>query len=169
MATNELPLPVDDSTEESAASSSPTHFGESIEEDSEEGETDEPSTAAAATLPAASSVDDFKYTWRIDLAKSESYWPGWFQDLSNKFLSTYVPKLLLLASIDGLDRTLTVGQMQGKFQLRVLSRCGHAVHEDRPHEVAEVIATYMQRNKMATACAETTAGQLPLDLVVRST
>lgn len=40
-----------------------------------------------------------------------------------------IPKLLLLASIDGLDRALTVGQMQGKFQLQVLARCGHAVHE----------------------------------------
>lgn len=46
-----------------------------------------------------------------------------------KFLELPVPKLLLLASIDGLDRALTVGQMQGKFQLQVLARCGHAVHE----------------------------------------
>lgn len=65
-----------------------------------------------------------------------------------------VPKLLILASIDGLDRTLTVGQMQGKFQLQVLARCGHAVHEDRPHEVAEVIAAYMIRNKFTDATAD---------------
>lgn len=52
--------------------------------------------------------------WRIDLAKSEKFWTGWFQGLSQKFLDLRVPKLLLLASIDGLDRTLTVGQMQGK-------------------------------------------------------
>lgn len=160
MATNELPLAVDDAAAD--APPCPGRFGESIEEDGEEAETDEPPAAAA---PPA---DDHKYTWRIDLAKSEPFWAGWFQDLSNKFLAVYVPKLLLLASIDGLDRTLTVGQMQGKFQMRVLSRCGHAVHEDRPDEVAEVIATYMQRNKMAQACAETTA-DLPLDLVVRPT
>lgn len=87
--------------------------------------------------------------WRIDLSKSEVYWSGWFENLSQKFLDLRVPKLLLLASIDGLDRALTVGQMQGKFQLQVLARCGHAVHEDRPHEVAEVIAAYMIRNKFA--------------------
>lgn len=90
-----------------------------------------------------------RYAWRIDLSKSEKYWSGWFENLSQKFLDLRVPKLLLLASIDGLDRTLTVGQMQGKFQLQVLARCGHAVHEDRPHEVAEVIASYMIRNKFA--------------------
>lgn len=90
-----------------------------------------------------------RYTWRIDLAKTEKFWTGWFEGLSQKFLDLRVPKLLLLASIDGLDRTLTVGQMQGKFQMQVLARCGHAVHEDRPHEVAEVIAAYMVRNKFA--------------------
>lgn len=94
-----------------------------------------------------------RYAWRIDLSKSETYWPGWFENLSQKFLDLRVPKLLLLASIDGLDRTLTVGQMQGKFQLQVLARCGHAVHEDRPHEVAEVIASYMIRNKFAEPAA----------------
>lgn len=55
-----------------------------------------------------------RYTWRIDLAKSEEFWSGWFSGLSEMFLELRVPKLLLLASIDGLDRTLTVGQMQGK-------------------------------------------------------
>lgn len=57
--------------------------------------------------------DICRYTWRIDLSKSEEFWPGWFQGLSEKFLNVRVPKLLLLASIDGLDKTLTVGQMQG--------------------------------------------------------
>lgn len=95
-----------------------------------------------------------KYTWRIDLSKTESFWPGWFNGLSEKFLGLSQPKLLLLASIDGLDRALTVGQMQGKFQMQVLARCGHAVHEDRPHEVADVIAGYMIRNKFAEAFGE---------------
>lgn len=70
------------------------------------------------------------------------------------FLNLPVPKLLLLASIDGLDRALTVGQMQGKFQMQVLARCGHAVHEDRPHEVAEVIGSFMLRNEFAEAAGD---------------
>lgn len=53
------------------------------------------------------------YTWRIDLCKTESHWPGWFQGLSKKFLSIHAQKLLLLANIDRMDKDLTVGQMQG--------------------------------------------------------
>lgn len=63
---------------------------------------------------------NIRYTWRIDLAKSEEFWSGWFSGLSQMFLELRVPKLLLLASIDGLDRTLTVGQMQGSsFHLSI--------------------------------------------------
>uniref|UniRef100_A0A8C5N6B4 Protein phosphatase methylesterase 1 n=1 Tax=Gouania willdenowi TaxID=441366 RepID=A0A8C5N6B4_GOUWI len=75
------------------------------------------------------------YKWRIDLSKSEKYWDGWFRGTSNLFLSCNMPKLLLLAGIDRLDRTLTIGQMQGRFMMQVLPPCGHAVHEDKPEKV----------------------------------
>ena len=45
------------------------------------------------------------------------------------FLSLSIPKLLLLAGVDRLDKDLMVGQMQGKFQMQILPLCGHAVHE----------------------------------------
>lgn len=54
-----------------------------------------------------------KYVWRIDLAKTEQHWFGWFKGLSASFLNVPVPKVLLLAGVDRLDRELTVGQMQG--------------------------------------------------------
>lgn len=57
-----------------------------------------------------------KYTWRVDLLKSEQYWAGWYENLSATFLD-----------LRGLDRALTVGQR--KFQLQVLTHNGHAVHE----------------------------------------
>lgn len=38
--------------------------------------------------------------------------------------------------------------------MQVLARCGHAVHEDRPHEVAEVISSYLIRNRFAEAAGE---------------
>nr|CAG4647975.1 EOG090X07NZ [Moina brachiata]SVE93060.1 EOG090X07NZ [Moina brachiata] len=88
------------------------------------------------------------YHWRIDLTKTENHWPGWFNGLSATFLSMPVAKLLLLAGIDRLDRELTVGQMQGKFQMQVLPQCGHAVHEDVPDKVAEVVATFLVRNRL---------------------
>jgi protein phosphatase methylesterase 1 len=53
--------------------------------------------------------------WRIDLGQTEKYWSGWFKGLSNTFLNCPVPKMLLLAGIDRLDKDLTVGQMQGEF------------------------------------------------------
>ncbi|XP_059382388.1 protein phosphatase methylesterase 1-like [Carassius carassius] len=87
------------------------------------------------------------YTWRVELSKTEKYWEGWFKGLSSLFLTCSVPKLLLLAGVDRLDKDLTIGQMQGKFQMQVLPECGHAVHEDAPEKVADALATFMVRHK----------------------
>ncbi|XP_023244984.1 protein phosphatase methylesterase 1 [Copidosoma floridanum] len=97
-----------------------------------------------------------KYTWRINLAKTEQYWNGWFHGLSSAFLELSAPKMLLLAGVDRLDRELTVGQMQGKFQLQVLTACGHAVQEDAPEKVAEAVATFLVRHKYAEPTSEFT-------------
>merc|ERR1712241_123546 len=83
--------------------------------------------------------------WRIDMARTEPYWEGWFKGLSNRFLGVPAAKMLLLAGVDRLDRELTVGQMQG------LPQVGHTVHEDSPDRVAEVLATFLVRNKLASA------------------
>lgn len=106
--------------------------------------------------PPASSITSInrKYVWRIDLAKTEQHWFGWFKGLSTAFLNVPVPKMLLLAGVDRLDRELTVGQMQGKFQMQVLPACGHAVHEDVPDKVAEAIATFMVRHKFAEPASD---------------
>ncbi|XP_034034601.1 protein phosphatase methylesterase 1 [Thalassophryne amazonica] len=87
------------------------------------------------------------FTWRVELSKTEKYWEGWFRGLSALFLTCPVPKLLLLAGVDRLDKDLTIGQMQGKFQMQVLSQCGHAVHEDAPEKVADAVAAFMVRHK----------------------
>lgn len=55
------------------------------------------------------------YIWRINLSETESFWTGWFKGLSQKFLDVPVPKVLLLANIQGLDTALTIGQMQGNL------------------------------------------------------
>uniref|UniRef100_A0A3P8V729 Protein phosphatase methylesterase 1 n=1 Tax=Cynoglossus semilaevis TaxID=244447 RepID=A0A3P8V729_CYNSE len=99
------------------------------------------------------------YKWRIDLSKSEKYWDGWFRGTSNLFLACNLPKLLLLAGIDRLDRDLTIGQMQGETLLPgtqfVLSPCGHAVQEDKPEKVAEAVSSFLLRHKFAEARRET--------------
>lgn len=126
LATNELPLTDVQDESNSTDSNSTSIFNHATISEDEETDSSNASSEPQNNHP---SNNEKKYTWRIDLSKSEQYWPGWFENLSSKFLNLYVPKLLLLASIDGLDRALTVGQMQGKFQLQVLARCGHAVHE----------------------------------------
>lgn len=122
LATNELPLTESDKNGSNSTNNTPVFNHATIAEDEEVDCSSEPKHQQVTP-------NEKKYTWRVDLSKSEQYWAGWFENLSAKFLDLRVPKLLLLASIDGLDRTLTVGQMQGKFQLQVLARCGHAVHE----------------------------------------
>lgn len=97
-------------------------------------------------------LDQSGYCWRTDLAKTQPYWAGWFEGLSEQLLTAPVQgKFLLLAGIDRLDRTLTIGQMQGKFMMKVLPKCGHAVHEDVPDQVASVIGQFLVRNKFTTS------------------
>ncbi|CAH1422393.1 unnamed protein product [Lactuca virosa] len=67
------------------------------------------------------------YRHRTRLEETEQYFRGWYEGLSEKILSSPVPKLLLLAGIDRLDRALTIGQMQGKFQIVVVRHTGHAI------------------------------------------
>uniref|UniRef100_A0A8C6J5Y8 Protein phosphatase methylesterase 1 n=1 Tax=Melopsittacus undulatus TaxID=13146 RepID=A0A8C6J5Y8_MELUD len=120
-----------------------------IEEEEEEEENEE----GGGSVNKRKKEDDTEtkkehlYTWRIELAKTEKYWDGWFRGLSNLFLSCPTPKLLLLAGVDRLDKDLTIGQMQGKFQMQVLPQCGHAVHEDAPDKVAEAVATFLIRHR----------------------
>ncbi|XP_056646096.1 protein phosphatase methylesterase 1 isoform X1 [Diorhabda sublineata] len=102
-----------------------------------------------------------QYTWRIDLSKTEKFWAGWFKGLSQKFLDLRIPKLLLLANIHGLDTALTVGQMQGKFQLQVLAKSGHAIHEDQPHHVAEIVSGYLVKQRIAIPKSNFVHASLP--------
>ncbi|GAB6022521.1 hypothetical protein CHUAL_006628 [Chamberlinius hualienensis] len=129
--------------------------GNSIQEEDEEEEEDIQSPKKSKSedghfkVPLSPGVDHPKYSWRIDLAKTERYWEGWFKGLSNMFLDCSPAKMLLLAGVDRLDKDLTIGQMQGKFQMQVLPQCGHAVHEDVPDKVADALASFMVRNKFA--------------------
>ncbi|KRY35182.1 Protein phosphatase methylesterase 1 [Trichinella spiralis] len=89
------------------------------------------------------------YGWRIDLSKTEKYWEGWYTGMSEKFLSVSVPKLLLLANKDNMDTALTTAQMQGKFQMALLTEVGHSVHEDSPERTAEIFASFLLRQRLA--------------------
>ena len=46
-------------------------------------------------------------------------------------------------------KTLTIGQMQGKYQLQVMGGgVGHTVHEDTPQRVAELLSDFVKRNQI---------------------
>ncbi|KAF6253011.1 hypothetical protein COO60DRAFT_476829 [Scenedesmus sp. NREL 46B-D3] len=83
--------------------------------------------------------------WRTPLAASRPHWEGWYRGLSDTFLSLPVPKMLLLAGTDRLDKSLTIGQMQGKFQLVLMPAAGHAIQEDEPVKTAEHLQQFLHR------------------------
>ncbi|XP_073119409.1 uncharacterized protein [Henckelia pumila] len=101
--------------------------------------------SARVSIPSTLTYDDSRkcYTHRARLEETEQYWRGWYEGLSERFLSSSVPKLLLLAGTDRLDRTLTIGQMQGKFQMVVVRHTGHAIQEDVPDEFATLVLNFI--------------------------
>ena len=59
--------------------------------------------------------------------------------------------MILISIFD--QRVAKTLQMQGKFQMQILPQAGHAVHEDVPDRVAEVLASFLVRNKFAKPLA----------------
>ncbi|KAL5559861.1 hypothetical protein UlMin_036072 [Ulmus minor] len=106
--------------------------------------------SARVSVPTTLKYDDSKkcYVYRAQLPETEQYWKGWYEGLSEKFLSCPVPKLLLLAGTDRLDRALTIGQMQGKFQMVVVRHTGHAIQEDVPDEFTSLIINFISHNRI---------------------
>lgn len=106
--------------------------------------------SARISIPSTLKYDDSRkcYVHRARLVETEQYWRGWYEGLSEKFLSCPVPKLLLLAGTDRLDRLLTIGQMQGKFQMVVVRHTGHAIQEDVPEEFATLVLNFVARNRI---------------------
>lgn len=106
--------------------------------------------SARVSIPGTLKYDESKkcYIHRARLEETEQYWRGWYEGLSEKFLSCPVPKLLLLAGTDRLDRALTIGQMQGKFQMVVVRHTGHTIQEDVPEEFATLVLNFISRNRI---------------------
>ncbi|XP_044510423.1 protein phosphatase methylesterase 1-like isoform X2 [Mangifera indica] len=128
--------------------------------------------SARVSIPPTLKYDDSKkcYVYRAQLEETEQYWRGWYEGLSEKFLSCPVPKLLLLAGTDRLDsskgmelaRPLTIGQMQGKFQMVVVRHTGHAIQEDAPEEFVTLILNFISRNRIGPHGVEIPGLRRPL-------
>lgn len=108
-------------------------------------------TSAAVSTPSLlQRTSSGKWMWRTDLAATKPYWEQWFDGMSKNFLAGKAAKLLLLAGTDRLDKELTIGQMQGKFQLQVFPDAGHFVQEDLPDQTAELVVEFFKRNDRST-------------------
>ncbi|KAI9784101.1 MAG: Protein phosphatase methylesterase 1 [Geoglossum umbratile] len=124
------------------------------------------STSARIAVPALLRQDPSPqnpsrtWVWRTDLAKTQPFWEGWFIGLSKKFLEAKGGKLLLLAGTDRLDKELTIGQMQGKYQLQVFPEAGHFIHEDLPEKTAVTLVDFYKRNDRSALVLPPKVGDL---------
>jgi len=104
--------------------------------------------AASVSIPQQIVLKEGEYVWRTDLRKTQAFWQGWFENMSNLFLSVPVPKLLILADTNRLDTPLTTGQMMGKFQMSIVPNVGHLVQEDAPEKTSTFIISFLQRFRL---------------------
>lgn len=76
----------------------------------------------------------FYRKWRLDLMATCEYWESWFKGISQKFLTSRVGsggKVLVLVGHDHLDKDLTIGHMQGRYQLLIIPKSGHVIEVGR--------------------------------------
>lgn len=105
--------------------------------------------------------DEHRFEWKVDLMATEKYWQGssltsigWFQGLSACFLRVKVPKIIITAEKERLDKELTIAQMQGRFKLTVIHNVGHSVQEDDYHGTAKVLHDFMFLFRIPQTAAE---------------
>ena len=94
------------------------------------------------------------YEWKTDLMASQKFWVEWFTGLSKTFLHIKVPKILMLAGVERMDKDLTIAQMQGKFQLSVVQNVGHLIHEDAPEKTLKIIEEFIHIFKISEKMTE---------------
>ena len=103
-------------------------------------------TAEVSFLSQYNESEDGSLSMIVDLMSSQPYWHDWFMGMSEEFVSLPISRLIVLAETDYLDKTLLIGQMQGKFQLEIIRNTGHAIQEDQPKQLSALIAIFIERN-----------------------
>ncbi len=107
--------------------------------------------AASLSIPdQLAPREDGRFSWRTQLAACQGCWHGWFKGLSALFASCPTARLLVLAEREYLDKPLMIASMQGKFQCAIVRESGHAIQEDQPTHLAEIIASFIERNISST-------------------
>ena len=83
------------------------------------------------------------FVFKTNLLDSKPFWNEWFIGLTKAFLSCNIPKMLMLAGIERMDKDLTIAQMQGKYKLSIMRNVGHVMHEDKPEEAMKFIKEFV--------------------------
>ena len=94
------------------------------------------------------------FKFKTNLMASKKYWNDWFIGLTKSFLSIKVPKTLMLAGIERMDKDLTIAQMQGKYKLSILRNVGHIMHEDVTDKVMGVIDDFIHTFRITPQLSE---------------
>lgn len=87
-----------------------------------------------------------QYSWKLDLKRTSRNWEKWFKGLDEMFINAPCARLLILSGVRKLDTDLTRAQMQGKFQMVVITEAGHYIHEDSPMRVAYALNDFWSRS-----------------------
>ena len=101
--------------------------------------------SARVSIPTLfTKMNNNRFYWKVDLLLSKKYWAGWFEGLTKSFLSVKIPKLLVMAGPERMDKELTIAHMQGKFKLVNIPDTGHFIHEDNYKGFSETAKTFIK-------------------------
>jgi len=108
--------------------------------------------AEVSMTPRLKKQNNARLVYKMPFEATRNYWQGWFENMSEKFLSVKTYKISFLAG-SGNDATrkmtteLTRAHMQGKFQLEMFPGTSHCIQEDDPIEMISKIEIFMRRLK----------------------
>lgn len=88
------------------------------------------------------------------LARYTYSYQGWFKGLSHTFLNIHIPKVLLTAEKERMDKELTIAQMQGKFKVVIIHNVGHSVQEDDCRSTARELYNLLKDFRIPTTLSE---------------
>lgn len=94
------------------------------------------------------------YTWKTPLLKYESDWTSWFTGFNDNFLSLSCYHCLIVATIDRLDKKMSMAHMQGRFELYVTHGTdgGHFIQEDNPGELLGIVVKFLLSKGILPSC-----------------
>ena len=115
--------------------------------------------SALVSIPDQLVQKDDLYLWRTNLFDTQPFWKGWYENMSDLYLQAPAVKMLVLAGRERLDTPLTIGHMQGKFQLVLMNGMGHYIQEDAPEEMGHTLKRYLERYNFVGGLSESDALQ----------